>query len=89
MVAQNGGSVKERRSVQAGTRIGTGTARTRADATGVVAEADRSGVGAGAAPSRLAAEGDRSGRPALPVRVWRSWLRHWLLYAEVVGAQWR
>jgi hypothetical protein len=23
------------------------------------------------------------------VRVWRSWLRHWLRYAEVVGAQWR
>jgi hypothetical protein len=23
------------------------------------------------------------------VRVWRWWLRHWLRYAEVVGAQWR
>jgi hypothetical protein len=80
MVVQSGGSLKERRNGQAGTRIGTGTARTRTDVTH---ESE------GVAPSRLTAEGDRAGRLALPVRIGRSWLRHWLLYAEVVGAQWR
>jgi hypothetical protein len=42
-------------------------------------------------PERAVVDGDsrREARQGVLLRAGKWWLRHWLRYAEVVGAQWR
>ena len=42
-------------------------------------------------PDRAAAVGEtrRDARQGMLLRAGKWWLRHWLRYAEIVGAQWR
>ena len=75
----------------AGTRVVAGGQSASVPGAGM-ATSERAAPGAGMAATERAAPVRESRRDAgrgVLVRAGRWWLRHWLRYAEVVGAQWR
>jgi hypothetical protein len=79
------------RQAMAGTQVVVGEQSAGVPGAGM-ATPQRPAPGTGSATSERvvpALESRRGARRSVLIRAGRWWLRHWLRYAEVVGAQWR